>query len=289
VTEEPPSQANVQRPERLFRYFHPGHSRIFIEQKLWFSSASDFNDIFEAVPRFDQIIPEMTEKARRINYAFLPPEVGLNFSSYNARTKEFHHQVVESTHDEYPETFQRKFSLHAGIVCFSAHLDSLLMWGHYTDCHRGFVLEFDPRHALFPPRDFAKVRYDENRPVMTVETTSEVLLFKSPEWRYEDEYRLVKQKAELTKGTRVRNGENIEGHYLRLPMDSIKAVYLGCRIEKNDRENLIKPLEAYPHIKRLFMRKNRVAYKLDVVPWDDWTEPSGVVESALNRPLGNFK
>ncbi len=265
----------MKGPERLFRYFSPGYSHIFTEQKLWFSTAEDFNDIFEVFPRYDKLIPEMVEEVLKRKYAFLPPDNTASFQEYKKATQEGCRQIIEQCNEEYPEDFQAKFSKYYGIVCFTEHLDSLLMWGHYTGCHRGFVIEFNPQHALFTPRDFGKVSYGENRPLLTLtkEPSSQMLLCKSSEWAYEDEHRLIKKKTELTPGTYDRNGVKTEGHFVPLPMDSIKAVYFGCRISPEHRNNLIRPLEAYPHIERFFMRRNRIAYKLDVVPWVQWKEP----------------
>jgi len=46
-----------------------------------------------------------------------------------------------------------------GILCFSRIHDSLLMWSHYAESHRGFVIGFDPEHPFF------------RREVLTLDTT----------------------------------------------------------------------------------------------------------------------
>jgi hypothetical protein len=61
----------IKRPEQLFRYYSPVHSHIFAEKKLWFSSVTDFNDIFEVVPRFDKLIPELLEGNLQRTYPLL--------------------------------------------------------------------------------------------------------------------------------------------------------------------------------------------------------------------------
>jgi|ERR1039458_99544 hypothetical protein len=275
----------TKRPERLFRYFSPGQSQIFAEQKLWFSSASDFNDVFEALPRHDQLIEEITEDALEKSYAFLPPKITISYSEYKSLSREWRSRIIEKSNEEFPDGFQARFSKFYGIVCFTEHLNSLLMWGHYTDCHRGFVIEFDPQHDLFTPRDCRKACYGENRPVFTKASTAHILLCKSSEWAYEDEHRIIRPKTELSQGTYSRNGIETEGHFVPLPTDAIKAVYFGCRIAPEHRHNLLKPLEAHPHIERYFMRKSRTAYKLDVVPWNEWKAPTGLGSKILNLPF----
>ncbi len=44
-----------------------------------------------------------------------------------------------------PNYIQQGMSEIDGIVCMSEVPDDLLMWGHYTDSHRGFVAEFESR------------------------------------------------------------------------------------------------------------------------------------------------
>ncbi len=39
-----------------------------------------------------------------------------------------------------------------GILCFTEKNDNLLMWSHYANSHKGFVLEFYPEHQFFDRR-----------------------------------------------------------------------------------------------------------------------------------------
>ncbi len=59
-----------------------------------------------------------------------------------------------------------------GVVSLSTRYDDALMWGHYADSHRGFVIGFDARHPWFdrrvrdddPINHVAPVTYSEERP-----------------------------------------------------------------------------------------------------------------------------
>jgi hypothetical protein len=274
VNIEPPSQElGPQRwPERLFRYFLPGYSRIFTEQKLWFSAAKGFNDIFEVFPRLDKLVEQLVKQAEMKEYAFLPPEAPIDFPQYRQATKERRQVIKAQCLESYGEILQSKFSESYGIVCFSEEL-SLFMWGHYTDCHRGFAVEFNPQHSFFSPRDFGKVVYGRDRPVLTTEACSQMLLHKSQEWSSEKEWRLIKPCGELVAGAYERKGVPTKGFYLPLPMDAIKAVYFGCRTSPGVRDDMLKPLAAFPQIECYVMRRNRIEYKLDAIPWKEWKEP----------------
>ena len=43
-------------------------------------------------------------------------------------------------------------NLNIGILCLSEVRDSILMWGHYTDSHQGFVIGFDSDQPFFSNR-----------------------------------------------------------------------------------------------------------------------------------------
>jgi len=262
---------HFQPPKRLFRYFSPRHSRLFIDQKLWFSTAQDFNDIFEVVPRYDDLVPRLVEEGMKVTYAFTDQAVVPNWHAYRKALEKANKELIDECNETFPDGFQAKFSEHFGILCFSEHLDSLLMWGHYTDCHKGFAVEFDPRHTLFTVRDFGKVTYPTTRPF--VEQKEKMLLMKSPEWEYEAEHRLIKPHHELVPETSEAAGVKKTRYYLRLPMDSVKAIYFGCRMDAKIRRDLLTPLDSFPQIQSFFMRRNQTAYKLDPIPWKDWKEP----------------
>ena len=257
----------AKRPARLFRYYSPVHSHIFAGKKLWFSAVTDFNDIFEVVPRFDKLIPELLEENLQKTYPLLRLSQNESYKIFKERILNTTPNLLEDLITKYSDGFQEYLDAHYKILCFSEHLDSLLMWGHYTNCHRGFVIEFDPNHALFSPRDFGKVIYENERPVACRNADARMLLCKSPEWEYEDEHRLIKLKTDLTPGKYLRFEKEVDGYFIPLPMDAVKAVYFGCRILADDRNNLLKPLQGFPHIKRFFMRRNQIEYKLDPTPF----------------------
>jgi|SRR5580658_5344823 hypothetical protein len=45
------------------------------------------------------------------------------------------------------------FERRHGVLCLSEAPANLLMWAHYADSHRGFVVEFDPASPFFCQRD----------------------------------------------------------------------------------------------------------------------------------------
>ncbi len=113
--------------------------------------------------------------------------------------------------------------------------DSILMWSHYADRHSGFCIEYDlwklPRNSdllknLHPVfyHDVSDSEPEDNLNGIKFRHLYAVLR-KSSEWKYEHEWRFVYYYDDL------------EGNILRLPV--ISAIYLGCRINKMDKEKVL--------------------------------------------------
>lgn len=97
---------------------------------------------------------------------------------------------------------QAALSKLVGVWCLTPHPDRMLMWSHYADQHCGVCVGFDPEvlasrvpvnnqgyPAFLPAR---QVQYKDERPT---DDCPDSLFVKSPEWNYEDEYRVVSHRA----------------------------------------------------------------------------------------------
>ncbi|WP_162945828.1 DUF2971 domain-containing protein [Pseudomonas sp. DY-1] len=112
------------------------------------------------------------------------------------------------------------------------------MWSHYAAHHTGFVVEFqepevfqvgqdgtDPKWLVTFP-----VEYVKERPVIDVweraspESIDRLFVYKSDEWRYEEEERVV----------RYQGGAGVFAFEPSL----IKSVIAGCRISDDDFQRL---------------------------------------------------
>jgi hypothetical protein len=89
-----------------------------------------------------------------------------------------------------------------------------------------------------------------------------IFLRKSPEWSYEDEWSLIKPWNELTKGEKTREGKTREAHYQVMPMEAVRAVYLGVRISEDHKVEILTSLKMHPHIKRYVMRRHDTEFGL---------------------------
>lgn len=129
------------------------------------------------------------------------------------------------------------------ITCFSESKDSILMWSHYADCHRGFCIEYDfssldfhdTTTRLLYPIIYADSLFDATeylRPVFEGGEHNNLMvtyaaITKSTEWDYEKEWRYV-----------LPLGHSNDPQLLSVPKP--KAIYLGAKVSNEDKENIIK-------------------------------------------------
>jgi hypothetical protein len=95
-----------------------------------------------------------------------------------------------------------------GVVCFTERFNNQRMWDRYANAGKGVVIEFDLSSVLIPAGALWKVRYSHERgstSVVRVLTSrvegefSEALIYKTPDWSYEEEWRLLANRQGLYK------------------------------------------------------------------------------------------
>lgn len=123
------------------------------------------------------------------------------------------------------------------VCCFSEHPDSILMWSHYADQHRGVALGFDVRKLMkWSPNKLKKVVYSTRLPIVFDRTTlprdmisgktrnidnlEVLILAKANIWSYEDEWRCIHKN----KGNALGDCTDI-----RFPREALSEVILGCK------------------------------------------------------------
>jgi hypothetical protein len=126
-----------------------------------------------------------------------------------------------------------------GVLCLSTVSDSIAMWSHYADKHRGIVIGFDSDHPNFANRNWFTVNYAKDRvsvdiawtlrraevsdgvPLKTLKTKSEV-------WSYERELRSIFKLSDLES----ISSDGRKEYFWRIPKDVIREVKLGYRCPK---------------------------------------------------------
>jgi hypothetical protein len=157
-------------------------------------------------------------------------------------------EKLEDNNRQMVATMRSMFSTY-GIFCAAGQKDSLLMWAHYGDQHRGVVIELHPNmendSALLASKS---VNYSNERPLLyrtaremveknfltnadevASQTNQRLIYTKSEEWSYEHEYRLVIPRF-------IPDGETVG--FLDLHADEPVHIYFGCRVPEAQRGEL---------------------------------------------------
>ncbi len=112
------------------------------------------------------------------------------------------------------------------IYCLTEEKDSILMWSHYGDNHKGFCIEYDFDEIRENFEQFHPVVYDEefcniSEYIMESNPNSvfRAVISKAYEWKYEKEWRAI-----------LVNNSKSSGHTITSP--KIKGIYLGCKADE---------------------------------------------------------
>ena len=184
-------------PKRLFRYrvFEDRSVDAFENDIIYAVTADKFNDPYDTLVRYDlegiekwvntvmdtetlgqikewyaqgwdlpkevrQILP--TEMTDALKVALFSIEDIRDFEEKIEETRKRMISLIETYFPILSETSKR----YSTIACFCESIESVLMWSHYADSHKGFALEYDFRPTLeLPIRNVAllPVVYSEER------------------------------------------------------------------------------------------------------------------------------
>jgi len=184
--------------------FNDGSLQTIAAGTMKFANALEFNDPFDCHPHFDlEHISELPKLKPQL-FKAAGDRRGLSPAQRLAKKGEFLARLRESIYDG---SFRKGQIERIGVVSLSRDGNNVLMWSHYADLHRGFMLEFripvfgtalDSISAMDRLLPFA-VKYQSARPSIKIglelpeDLVEKILLTKSDDWAYEQEERVVYQ------------------------------------------------------------------------------------------------
>jgi hypothetical protein len=232
---------------------------ILERDKIWFSAASKFNDPFDCLPVY--------------NYAGTDDEIRARYAQ-RFRDNPAREKMVEQAlllRRDHPDKWEAQvdtmraelgatISERTGVLSLSEVPDSLLMWGHYADCHTGVCLRFS--RATFPAlfKVAKPVRYSRDRPALDIigdsllEKVQKGLLTKAQDWDYEKEWRLVSLKSD-----KPNSGPGLHS----LPPGAVDAIILGERISAEN-ENRLRAASASKGITIFKARLHATKFSVEI-------------------------
>ncbi len=214
-----------------------------------FTQPADFNDPFEASPSFSDNRPELDSVllAQYLEDAEpRTPQVQLE-------------RLVDGALDiaclrrKHALGLPARLSEHFVALCLSRSRSNLLMWAHYGDCHRGFVVGFDTDSEFFKrgalgglrkvtyANTRARVPERDGRYATREELDSynkSVFFTKSRDWRYEEELRILRHPQDADCVRDGLNGWDI--CLFRFPLEAVREVIVGARMTEDKRARIVE-------------------------------------------------
>ena len=268
----------------LYKYLQPVRVNVLEQKMIRFTQPGDFNDPFEFRPyiqsaasdeavrnhveaNFDKLVDAELAKYG----AMLQPGLAraLKENLNKADVLEFFRQLEPQVLSRLAPSIDAVLNQHVGIMCLSEVPDSILMWGHYTDDHRGFVVGFDSDHAFFSKRKsqqdefgfLRQVNYQHERPRVVLSDTSSPVWFntKSDQWAYEKEWRMLRVLSECDNR---KEGTPFPICLFGFPEDAVLEIIIGLRSTSSLLQRLESLAAGFPRAALLQARENPTDYSL---------------------------
>jgi len=252
---------------KVFRYYKVQRGlEVLNKLEVRASLATELNDPFELSPnidpgQFDQRhIEAVLRQDHHIEDAYHKEGYQRGFTSKKDFKRWYLKDVPRRAAEQLPKIarnveswkheFARSFDNYWRIVCASFVYDSILMWSHYADDHRGLVLAFDTTQVPFcqiPQDCWLTVNYSNKKPYYLYSHKQAefrrkmfaVAASKASPWAYERELRIILPDTSLR-----------DRHFLPLAPESVAAVYCGCRISRADK-TAVELASRAPHLKHV--------------------------------------
>lgn len=265
----------------FFKYLSPDAIlKVLKSRSLRWSSPDSFNDPFDM--RFDI---RVDFNASKLTERTLDALWDAHYSAVGIPVGNTFGQLIRSCREIFPkltrEQFEREFKgpieeslrrlptiventnpafrsamKHTKVLCLSERHDSILMWSHYAQMHRGAVLEL----ACVPEPDSAwgaamPVRYGDIPSIFDEDSLFRVLsgqtsmtdaqfiddsinrfvTAKATDWSYESEWRVVLHLTDPNKLTED----------FSFAPEELASIYLGCSMAQNNRDEIAAIIHRY--------------------------------------------
>ena len=231
-------------PKRLFRYraFNDRSVGAFENDIIYAVTSDKFNDPYDTLVRYDLEGIEKwvntvmnTETLGQMKTWYtqgwdLPKEVKhilpkemtdtLKVALFSIEDIKDYEERIEETRKRMTSLIETYFPIlsetskrYSTIACFCESIESVLMWSHYADSHKGFALEYDFRPTLEEPIKniglfpvvYSEERFDISNyiawgflrilgiPAKMPDMSASIknALWKSDIWAYEKEWRMI--------------------------------------------------------------------------------------------------
>jgi hypothetical protein len=257
-------QSDNKYPVKVYKYrswTDENHRNLLLKNHLFFTSPKDFNDPYDYKIPYDFSLLDTDEKIEQYlekkkidsESHYLQKDLEQLLKSFEHRLRNELSQVQEHFNALYFDGADK----HYGVLSLSERWDSILMWSHYADFHKGYCVGFWEEklrntfiatggRVIYPPEN----NFPRLSPIGDfLQNMIQESHVKSNDWKYEKEYRLAKVFYPEIPSTEDRIQE--------FPNNFISEIIIGIRASDKTRTELIqigktKGVEVYQSIKKPF-------------------------------------
>ncbi|MEI6390210.1 MAG: DUF2971 domain-containing protein [Verrucomicrobiota bacterium] len=277
----------------LYKYAGASGLKILDALRLKVTPPNELNDPFELTPRSQDWMTRqyLLDKAKHDPEHFRPAydewrEQEHRSESFSVFLRALH-LMSRKTYSHFLHLYRaaiveadlravHEASEHMVVLCLSAVNNSIPMWSHYANHHKGITIGLDANdRCLRFGSPLCRVKYRKNRVSLNRPATStpqarlkkviEMILTKSPDWEYEQEYRFSYAKSRTLRQT-TDDGHTI--HLIPVWPSAIKEVIFGCSASQQyeDKVRRMLDLNRFAHVRILRARRHPKHFRLDIVP-----------------------
>jgi hypothetical protein len=278
------------RPDKVYKYLNARRVQdVLTNLKIRFSQVSSLNDATEFTPptlgvgereailkairgRLEQKFPGLIAIYRNLYPDHVVEEILQGLAEKGASEVE---ENFEKTRDRIYQQLDRNF----GVLSLSGSPVERLMWAHYGDGERGYLIEFDARHPWFSQergpgdgfRHLRPVKYVATRdPKYIFDLDDEAVLYtKNSEYAWEHEWRMILNFNEAAAKLGV-DAYGIDVLLFSVPPQCITGVVIGPRADPAVMATLKTLVHGNPDLAHVVFKKTvRINDEITLLPDDD--------------------
>ncbi len=253
----------------LYKYLSQERLDVLLNCKIRFTQYGDFNDPFELNPNINKLAEE-DEIRKLVKKDFVQliedeydnnPVVHPFISKYDfielAKTQEMAVKNAVLGMERHvvkwlPGILQKTANSLLGALSLSEIFNHELMWSHYANEHKGYVIGFDTKHPFFNQRKsdedelrhIREIEYRDERPEINLMKTdaSELFFIKSTRWSYESEWRMVLPLSDCSEKIEE---EPYPIYLFKFPPEAIASVIMGIKMNEQHKAKIQSTIETY--------------------------------------------
>lgn len=253
----------IVTPKIIYKYRDwksENHKKTLTNNELYLSSPSYFNDPFDCRIPEDFSCLDNLDEIKKYAKKFVFDNSDFLLSEGVDLEKEYYEVINDINND--CDNFQKNYikrqfeiqDIYFGVLSMSIIWDSILMWSHYSDFHKGVCYGFNydklNKHKNFDKNGYVIYNKSDFYPRINPNYNITIKLFletffKSKEWEYEKEFRLTKLFENEPK--------DIDRKFI-FDNDDLEEIILGINISEDNKNEIIeiardKKIKIYQAIK----------------------------------------